>query len=254
MHSVLSGAVAEDENQLTIEQLAHETGMTVRNIRNHQSRGLLPPPQVRARIGYYGQSHVDRLRLVREMQAEGFNLAAIQRLLGESEGAADRLLGFKRVVTTPFETESPEILTLDELAERFGPVDPKLLEKARSLELLVPVGDGRYEAPSPALLRAAEEVMQRGIPLPAALSMIGHVKRNCHAVSRAFVKLFMEELWLPFEREGQPEERWAEVLESIERLRSLASEALLATFHQTMTAEVEDAFGKALARQVKRKR
>ena len=118
----------------------------------------------------------------------------------------------------------------------------------------MPVGDGRYEAPSPALLRAAEEVMQRGIPLPAALSMIGQVKRNCHAVSRAFVKLFMEELWMPFEREGQPEERWAEVLESIERLRSLASEALLAIFHQTMTAEVEDAFGKALARQVKRKR
>ncbi len=104
--------------------------MTVRNIRNHQSRGLLPPPEVRARIGYYGQGHVDRLRLVREMQAEGFNLAAIQRLLGESEGAADRLLGVKRMVTMPFETESPEILTVDELIERFGQVDPKLLTKA----------------------------------------------------------------------------------------------------------------------------
>ena len=248
------GPIAEDANQLTIEQLAHETGMTVRNIRNHQSRGLLPPPDVRARIGYYGQGHVDRLRLVREMQAEGFNLAAIQRLLGESEGAADRLLGVKRMVTMPFETESPEILTVDELIERFGQVDPKLLTKAVTLELLSPIGDGRYEVPSPALLRAAEEVLQRGIPLPAALSMIGHVKRNCQAVSRAFVKLFMDELWLPFERDGQPEERWPEVMESIERLRSLASEALLATFHQTMTAEVEDAFGKALARQVKRKR
>ncbi len=43
-------------------------------------------------------------------------------------------------------------------------------------------------------------------------------------------------------------------MESIERLRSLASEALLAIFQQTMTAEVEDAFGKALARQVKRRR
>ena len=195
-----------------------------------------------------------RLRLVQEMQAEGFNLAGISRLVGGSEGAADRLLGFKRMVTTPFETESPEILTLDELAERFGPVEPKLLQRAVRLELLVPVGDGRYEAPSPALLRAAEEVLSRGIPLPAALSMISQVKRNCEAVSRAFVKLFMEELWMPFEREGQPEERWEDVMEAIERLRSLASEALLAMFKQTMTAEVEDAFGKALARQVKRGR
>ena len=35
--------------ELTVEQLAYETGMSVRNIRNHQSRGLLPPPEVRAR-------------------------------------------------------------------------------------------------------------------------------------------------------------------------------------------------------------
>ena len=30
--------------ELTIDELAHETGMTARNIRAHQSRGLLPPP------------------------------------------------------------------------------------------------------------------------------------------------------------------------------------------------------------------
>ena len=31
--------------ELTIDELARETGMTVRNIRAHQSRGLLPPPR-----------------------------------------------------------------------------------------------------------------------------------------------------------------------------------------------------------------
>ena len=41
------------ESNLTIEQLAAEVKMSVRNIRNHHSRGLLPPPEVRARIGYY---------------------------------------------------------------------------------------------------------------------------------------------------------------------------------------------------------
>ena len=70
------------ERQLTVEQLAGETGMSVRNIRNHQSRGLLPPPEVRARIGYYGDDHVVRLRLIQEMQAQGFKLSAIKRLVG----------------------------------------------------------------------------------------------------------------------------------------------------------------------------
>ena len=32
--------------RLTIGELAQAAGMTVRNIRNHQSRGLLPPPEV----------------------------------------------------------------------------------------------------------------------------------------------------------------------------------------------------------------
>src|SRR4051794_26071649 len=58
-------------NELTVEQLAYETGMSVRNIRNHQSRGLLPPPDVRSRVGYYGEQHVARLRLIQELQADG---------------------------------------------------------------------------------------------------------------------------------------------------------------------------------------
>src|SRR6202166_2490072 len=66
---------------LTIEQLAAEVGMSVRNIRNHHSRGLLPAPEVRARVGYYGPEHVARLRLILDLQADGFNLASIERLM-----------------------------------------------------------------------------------------------------------------------------------------------------------------------------
>ena len=81
--------------------------MSVRNIRNHHSRGLLPPPEVRARVGYYGAEHVARLRLILDLQADGFNLAAIERLLSGSDGLAERLLGLRRAVTTPFEPEAP---------------------------------------------------------------------------------------------------------------------------------------------------
>ena len=55
--------------------------MTVRNVRAHQSRGLLPPPEVRGRTGYYGAEHVARVELIRELQADGFNLELIRRLL-----------------------------------------------------------------------------------------------------------------------------------------------------------------------------
>ena len=114
------------------------------------------------------------------------------------------------------------------------------------------MGDGLFEAPSPALLRAAEEVLARGVPLSSALAVIEKVKRNAESSSKAFVRLFLDEMWKPFNEAGQPPDRWPEVTETIERLRPLASEVVLATFKQAMEAEVEKAFGKVLEEQSKR--
>ncbi|HEX5308002.1 MAG TPA: MerR family transcriptional regulator [Solirubrobacteraceae bacterium] len=250
MSAANAGAAPPD--RLTIEQLAAEVGMSVRNIRNHQSRGLLPPPEVRARIGYYSDEHVARLRLILDLQADGFNLAAIERLMSSSGGVAERLLGLRHAMTTAFESEAPEVLTGEELIRRFGEVDAKSVERILKLKLLVPLGDDRFEAPSPGLMRAAEDVMELGISLHAALVLVEKLSRDCESISRAFAKLFLRELWEPFERAGQPEERWDEMIVAIDGLRTIASEALLAMFKQRMTVEVERAFGKVLEQQTKR--
>lgn len=247
-----AAAAGEEEATLTVEQLAYETGMSVRNIRNHQSRGLLPPPEVRARIGYYGPEHVARLRLIQEMQGEGFKLSAISRLIGEHGADADRFVGLRQAVTAPFATEAPEVLSREELAERFKVDDDRLLAKAQKLGLLIDLGDERYEAPSPALLRAAEDVLKMGISLSAALSAIEKLNRNSQSSARTFVNLFVEELWKPFDEAGRPDDGWAEIIESIERLRPLAVEALNATFRLTLTTEVEKAFGEVLERRKKK--
>src|ERR1700704_6619076 len=102
---------AKGAAELTIEQLAAEVGMSVRNIRNHHSRGLLPAPEVRARVGYYSGDHVARLRLIQDLQADGFNLAAIERLLSGSDGLAARLLGPRQALTTPLQPEQPGPIT-----------------------------------------------------------------------------------------------------------------------------------------------
>jgi DNA-binding transcriptional MerR regulator len=239
---------ATDSGELTIDALARETGMTVRNIRAHQSRGLLPPPEVRARTGYYGPEHVARLRLIHEMQADGFNLVAIKRLLAGAGSAAEAALGLKRAITAPFETEEPEVMTAKELTARFGAADGRAVSKAERLGVVRSLGNDSFEVPSPSLLRAAEEVMARGVSLEAALAVVEDVKRHCEGVARRFVKLFVDDVWKPFEDADRPQERWPEVVESIERLRPIASDVLLAVFRQTMTNEVEAAFGKQLER------
>ncbi len=247
------GAGDGSSYDLTVEQLAAAVGMSVRNIRNHHSRGLLPPPQVRARVGYYNAEHVARLRLILDLQADGFNLTAIERLLNGSDGLAERLLGLRAAVTAPFEPESPELITGEELNSRFGEISAKDVERVRKLKLLVPLGEDRFEVPSPALLRAAEQVTDLGISPHTMLSLVERISRNCEAISREFTRLYLKELWEPFERAGQPDDRWDEVIDAVDTLRPLASEALLALFKQTMTAQLEDTFGKVIEHQAKRK-
>jgi DNA-binding transcriptional MerR regulator len=237
-------AAASDTQRLTIEELAERSGMSVRNIRAHQSRGLLPPPAIHGRTGYYGQDHVIRLQLISEMQADGFNLQAIKRLLESSEGAVEEMLGFRRELMTPFEEEEPEFVDASELEKRFGGLDPSLLRKAERLGFIRPLGEGRYEIPSPALYRAGEEVLALGVPPQKLLSVAERVRRHSEAIAASFVDLYLDGVWKPFVDAGRPEEQWPRVREALERLRPVASDAVVAAFRRAMTEAVEQAFGK----------
>src|SRR5213083_2244877 len=122
------------EGGVTIDELARQTGMTVRNIRAHQSRSLLPPPEVRGRTGYYGEEHVARIELIKELQADGFNLESIRKLLEGAGGSSSEVLDFSRTLRAPFEDEQPEIISAEELAERWGgALDERLMARAEKL-------------------------------------------------------------------------------------------------------------------------
>jgi hypothetical protein len=147
------------------------------------------------------------------------------------------------------------VFTAQELQQRFGEqADARALARAEQAGVLAPLGDGRYEAPMPSLLDAAEEVVARGVPLRHALVVIAKVRQQCQTVAREFVKLFLEDVWTPFAESGYPEQRWSELTESIERLRPMSSSVLLATYQLTMSQEVEAAFGRELQRLSKRGR
>jgi DNA-binding transcriptional MerR regulator len=234
---------------MTIDELAHRTGMTVRNIRAHQSRGLVPPPAVRGRTGYYGDEHVGRIQLIQELQADGFNLESIRKLLDSAGGSSGEVLDFSRTLRAPFEDEQPEILTEQEFAERWGgPLDPRLMARTEKLGLVRDMGDGRYEILSPRLQRAGLELAELGVRPDVALEVVSQVRTSARRVSRVFVELFLENVWKPFNDAGRPEEDWPKVRDALERLRPLASEALLAIFQQVMSETVEEVTGREIQR------
>jgi DNA-binding transcriptional MerR regulator len=238
-----------DSASMTIDELARKSGMTVRNIRAHQSRGIVPPPEVRGRTGYYGADHLDRIELVKELQSDGFNLEAIRRLLEGAGGSSSEVLNFSRALSAPFEDEEPEILDDDEVVERWGgAVDPPLIARAEKLGLMRSLPDGRIEILSPRLLSAGAELAALGVPPAAALEVASKVRRHARAIARVFVELFLDSIWKPFNRAGRPEEDWPKVRDALERLRPLASEAVLAIFQQVMSEAVEEATARDVQR------
>jgi DNA-binding transcriptional MerR regulator len=235
----------DSPNQLTIEQLAALSGMSVRNIRAHQARGLLTPPEVRLRVGYYGPEHVAQLRLIRELQEDGFNLNGIKRLLEDTEGTAERLLAFKRALSLAATGEPPQQITLAELGRRFrvgSDEAPEVLAKAQELGVLVALSDELYEVPSPSLLALAEEVGRHGISLRSSLAVLEEIGRHVDSVSKAFVELFLGEVWKPFAQADMPADRWPEMEEAVQRLAPMASEALMAIFQRRLGDRLEEAF------------
>jgi DNA-binding transcriptional MerR regulator len=238
----------EQTLELTIDELARQTGMTARNIRAHQSRGLLPPPEVRGRTGYYGEDHVARIELIKEMQTEGFNLELIRKMIESANGSSAEVLGFTRALRAPFVEEEPQFTDAVELADRFGSTDPALLARAEKLGLLRAIGDGRFEEPSPRLADAGEALTDIGISVEEAMDIFESIRRHADSVSKSFVRIFMDRVWKPFDRDGRPEERWPEVRDALERLRPLASQSVTAVFQLAMDDAADKAWGRELER------
>src|SRR3954470_4159324 len=235
--------------ELTIRQLAERIGMTVRNIRAHQTRGLLPPPVVRGRTGYYNEEHVARIELTREMQADGLNLEAIRRVFETSDGeGVAEIFDFTRALRMPFEDESPEIYEPPELAATWAAkeVDPDLIRRGEGLGILRTLPDGRIEVISPRLQQAAAELAKLGVGPEAAIATAAKLRRHADGVARTFVDIFVEEIWAPFDRAGRPEKEWPRIREALERMRPLAAQGLLGVFQIAMAEATEKASERTL--------
>src|ERR687885_2793564 len=69
--------------RLTLAELAGAVGMTARNVRAYQTRGLLQPPGRAGRHSVYGVEHVERLRQVQRARRRGASLQLLRTLIAE---------------------------------------------------------------------------------------------------------------------------------------------------------------------------
>ena len=236
--------MAEDEELLTIEQLAARTGLTVRNIRSHVTRGLLPAPYLKGRTGFYGREHVARLQMVTGLQQQGFNLAAISSLVsGPSAPTAEETVAFYRTALGAWLTENPEVWDEPALAEEFGvEPDAAVFERLTGLGVLERQGDGRVRVTNPALIRVGRQLAGLGYDLDHLMQVLDVLIEHSRHVAGAFVAMFLDVQWREYVDAGMPPERLPELQTLIEQLQPLASQAVVAAFQQAMTESTAEAF------------
>ena len=84
-------------------------------------------------------------------------------------------------------------------------------------------------------------MIELGVSPEAGLSLARKLHEHAEGAALAYVDLFTEQIWEPFDKAGRPDEDWQKVLEALEALRPLASDALLAMFQITMGEETDKA-------------
>lgn len=236
--------------ELSIDELAHETGVSSRNIRYYQTRGLLPPPRVKGRSGVYGQQHIDRLALLDELKAEGLNLQAISFLLGGSGNVdTEELRGLKRAILDSWGSSDPVEMAVEDLTEQLALSDEDAAEYfPRAVELgLIELADddGTVRILLPDILTAGRELMDMGVGFGRALDVLATIREHAGAVAEAYVEMFDEAVLAPWDARGRPDEEWREIRESVERLRPIAGDALLAVFNQLIQQAITESLSSA---------
>jgi hypothetical protein len=235
--------------ELTIEQLAAATGLTVRNIRAHVTRGLLPPPSLRGRTGYYGDEHVNRLRLITQLQAQGFNLTAIQKLIEGHPDADSTVELYQRAVG--WLPELPVEMTVDELAEMFGVApDQTRLARLRRAGVVEPLEGDRVRVLNPVLMRVGARGTELGFDIESLLDVLDTLVAHTRGISEHLVRWFLTAHWAPYVAAGRPADRLPELEQVITDLQPMAAEGVLAAFQQAMSEAVDAAFKRITAEEI----
>lgn len=230
---------------MTIDDLARRSGLTARNIRAYQAKGLLPPPVLRGRVGIYDERHLARLRLIAKLQHQGFSLAGAAELLRawEEGRSLGDVLGVEEELTAPWADEEAAVIDADDLVALFPDSAEAALETAVDMGLLEPRDDGSYLVPYPGFLRIGGGLAAIGIPLEAALEVTRKAQRQMNEVAADFVALFDRYLWQPFVEGGMAPEELGRLRDALHRLRPLAFEALATMFAVAMDREAETGTG-----------
>lgn len=241
-------AEAARDEEFTVDVLAERAGMTVRNVRAYSTRGLIDPPRLEGRTGYYTQKHLQRLVLIRTLLGRGFTLAAIEDAILKSPSTASSVaLDLLSIFEVDDAQDPTEVISRAELASLSGVgPDHKLIDQMIELGLLEHVDDQTVRMLYPSVVRPGAASVAIGLSPDSVVDIVPHMREHLEQISDRFVHHVSRDVAQPFLDAGLPQEEWPTVFEKIDQLIPIASQVVVSMFRGVLREAIEVEIGHKL--------
>jgi len=221
--------VSTRTDEVRIDELARRAGVATTTIRLYQTRGLLPPPRLVGRTGYYTAAHLARLRLIGELRARRFSLASIKAIVDARDEGRD-LGAVVGAETGPLFGGEPIVVQPAELAERFpvGAIGTDEMQRVARLGLISVLDDGRVQIDDARFLDTGAALVHMGVPVAVVLDQLEQLLRETDAIAARFIDVFERHLYDPAAPADEMRSRLAELRMHAQRVVVAALERSLA--------------------------
>lgn len=225
--------------QLTLDELVARSGFAARTIRFYTGRGMIPQPERRGRSAYYTGDHLARLELMRELQAHGFTLTAIESYLSRLPAdASPETIALHRTLLAPWMPDLPETLSRAELELRAGrALSADDLSTLETLGTVQPEGEGRYRV-AVAHLSIGVSILDLGMPPAAALAAQQIFTAHGRAIAEELTDVFRTMVWPAYKEAGVPPDQ---LRQTVERFKPLTVAALVTSYESAINETKREA-------------
>lgn len=233
-----------------LDHLASEADVASTTVRLYQAKGLLAPPRLEGRTGWYDSGHLSRLRLIARLQNEGHSLAGIGDLLEQWEQGRglDAVIGVEAELDSLLGEAHAVVLDPPDLLARFpeGSMTPELMLRASSLGLVEPATDGRLRVADRRFLDSGSILAELGVPLAAILDEWDALVAHTDDIAERFVTIFEAHLAPEDWQQGLDAEATHELALTLARLQSTARQVVAAALDASVARLARERLGQLL--------
>lgn len=215
-----------------LDDLARRADVASTTVRLYQAKGLLAPPRLAGRTGWYDDSHLSRLRLIARLQNEGYSLAGIANLLSQWEQgrSLDAVIGLEAELDALVGEVHAVVLDAAELLDRFGAgaMTPGLMQRAAALGLVQFTDDGRIRVADRRFLEAGSALTRLGIPVDVILDEWQALVAHTDDIAERFIAVFEAHLLPTDWQSGLDTDEARALAGTLARLHATARQVLAA--------------------------